>query len=128
MSLSVIILTFNAEATLDATLTSARQVSNDIHVVDSGSTDSTLAIAERHGAHIVSHPFEDYGRQRNWAIDTLPLKHGWQLHLDADERLSPELSARISALRSIGVRLARVTRPAGLRASRRSSWGRGMAR
>ncbi len=99
MSLSVIILTFNAEATLDATLTSARQVSDDIHVVDSGSTDSTLPIAEKHGAHIVSHPFEDYGKQRNWAIDNLPLKHDWQLHLDADERLSPELSARINALR-----------------------------
>ena len=100
MSLSVIVLTFNAEATLDATLTSARQVSDDIHVVDSGSTDGTPAIAERHGAQVVSHPFENYGRQRNWAIDTLPLKHGWQLHLDADERLSPELSARINALRS----------------------------
>ena len=99
MSLSVIILTFNAEATLDATLASARQVSDDIHVVDSGSTDSTLAIAEKHGAHIVSHPFEDYGKQRNWAIDNLPLKYDWQLHLDADERLSPELSARINALR-----------------------------
>ena len=99
MSLSVIILTFNAEGTLDATLTSARQVSDDIHVVDSGSTDSTLVIAEKHGVHIVSHPFEDYGKQRNWAIDNLPLKYDWQLHLDADERLSPELSARINALR-----------------------------
>jgi glycosyltransferase involved in cell wall biosynthesis len=99
MSLSVIILTFNAEATLDATLASAAQVSDDIHVVDSGSSDGTLAIAQARGAHIVSHPFEDYGRQRNWAIDNLPLKYDWQLHLDADERLSPELSARINALR-----------------------------
>lgn len=99
MSLSVIILTFNAEATLDATLASAAQVSDDIHVVDSGSSDGTLAIAEKRGAQIVSHPFEDYGRQRNWAIDNLPLKYEWQLHLDADERLSPELSARINALR-----------------------------
>ncbi|HEY2891872.1 MAG TPA: glycosyltransferase family 2 protein, partial [Dongiaceae bacterium] len=99
MSLSVIILTFNAEATLDATLASAAQVSDDIHVVDSGSSDGTLAIAEKRGAQIVSHPFEDYGRQRNWAIDNLPLKYEWQLHLDADERLSPELSARLNALR-----------------------------
>jgi glycosyltransferase involved in cell wall biosynthesis len=99
MSLSVIILTFNAEATLDATLASAAQVSDDIHVVDSGSSDGTLAIAEKRGAQIVSHPFEDYGRQRNWAIDNLPLRYEWQLHLDADERLSPELSARLNALR-----------------------------
>ena len=99
MTLSVVILTFNAEATLGATLASAALVSDDIHVVDSGSTDSTLAIAGQHGAKIVDHPFEDYGRQRNWAIDNLPLKYDWQLHLDADERLSAELSARLNALR-----------------------------
>jgi hypothetical protein len=51
------------------------------------------------GAQSSNHPFEDYGRQRNWAIDNLPLKYDWQLHLDADERLSGELSARINALR-----------------------------
>jgi glycosyltransferase involved in cell wall biosynthesis len=99
MTLSVVILTFNAEASLDATLASAALVSDDIHVVDSGSTDSTLAIAERHRAKVVHHPFEDYGRQRNWAMDNLPLKYDWQLHLDADERLSGELSARVNALR-----------------------------
>jgi glycosyltransferase involved in cell wall biosynthesis len=99
MSLSVIILTFNAEETVGATLDSAAQVSDDIHVVDSGSTDQTLAIAAARGARIVHHPFEDYGRQRNWAIDNLPLKYEWQLHLDADERLSPELARRIIALK-----------------------------
>jgi glycosyltransferase involved in cell wall biosynthesis len=99
MSISVVILTFNAEATLGATLASAGQISDDIHVVDSGSTDGTLAIAEAHGVRTVHHHFEHYGKQRNWAIDNLPLKHEWQLHLDADERLSPELSARLNALR-----------------------------
>ena len=77
-----------------ATLASAAEVSDDIHVVDSGSTDGTLAIIAEHGAQLVSHPFEDYGKQRNWAIDNLPLKYDWQLHLDADERLTPELTAR----------------------------------
>ena len=99
MSLSVVLLSFNSEATLGATLASARLVSDDIHVVDSGSTDKTLEIAAAAGARIVQHPFENYGRQRNWAIDNLPLKYGWQLHLDADERLTPELAARINALK-----------------------------
>lgn len=99
MSLSVIILTFNAQATIAATLASAAEVSDDIHVVDSGSTDRTLAILAEHGIEAMSHPFDDYGKQRNWAIDNLPLKYGWQLHLDADERLTPELAGKIKALK-----------------------------
>ncbi len=98
MTLSVVLLSFNSQSTLGATLASARLVSDDIHVVDSGSTDKTLEIAAGAGAHVVQHPFENYGRQRNWAIDNLPLKYGWQLHLDADERLTPELAQRINAL------------------------------
>ena len=100
MTLSVVLLSFNSEATLGATLASAGLVSDDIHVVDSGSTDKTLAIAAAAGAHVVQHPFENYGRQRNWAIDNLPLKYAWQLHLDADERLTPELADRINALKA----------------------------
>jgi glycosyltransferase involved in cell wall biosynthesis len=99
MSLSVIILTFNSEATIAATLASAAQVSDDLHVVDSGSTDNTLAILAQYGAHVVSHSFDHYGKQRNWAIDNLSLKYNWQLHLDADERLSPELAAKINVLK-----------------------------
>ncbi len=102
MSLSVVVLTFNSEATIAATLASAARVSDDIHVVDSGSTDRTLALAEAAGARIVSHPFESYGAQRNWAIDTLPLRHDWELHLDADERLSDPLIAAILDLKARG--------------------------
>jgi hypothetical protein len=50
------------------------------------------------GAQVVEHPFEHYGAQRNWSIDNLPLRYAWQLHLDADERLTPELCAEIAAL------------------------------
>jgi glycosyltransferase involved in cell wall biosynthesis len=95
---SVVILTFNAEATISATLDSLAGVSDDVHVVDSGSTDGTLAIVAAKGVKLASHPFENYGAQRNWAIDTLPLRHPWQLHLDADERVTPELAAEIAAL------------------------------
>jgi len=98
LPISVVILSFNAEATLGRTLDSARLVSDDLHVVDSGSTDGTLAIAEAAGATIVAHPFVDYAAQRNWAIDHLALRHPWQLHLDADERLSAEAVAEIRAL------------------------------
>lgn len=98
LAISVIVLTFNSELTIGNTLESARRVSDDIHVVDSYSTDDTLRIAESYGAQIVQHPFLHYGDQRNWAIDNLPIKHGWQLHLDADEFLSPALISEIEGL------------------------------
>jgi len=98
MSISVIILTFNSEDSILATLESARHVSDDIHVVDSYSTDNTSVIARNFGARFVQHPFANYGAQRNWAIENLDLKHEWELHLDADERLSYDLVAEIKNL------------------------------
>lgn len=100
MSISVVILTLNAATTLEKTLLSAQAVSDDIHVVDSGSTDQTIDIANRAGARVVTHAFEHYGAQRNWAIDQLPLKYEWQLHLDADERLSDDLAREILQLKT----------------------------
>lgn len=95
---SVVILTFNSEATIGATLDSLAGLTDDVHVVDSGSTDATPDIVRAKGATLVQHPFENYGKQRNWAISNLALAHGWQLHLDADERLTPELKAEIASL------------------------------
>ncbi len=102
LPISVVVLTFNAETTIAATLASATRISDDVHVVDSYSTDRTLEIAREAGARIVQHPFANYGAQRNWAIETLPLAHGWQIHLDADERITPELEAELRALFAAG--------------------------
>ena len=72
MKPSVIILAFNSFSTLGTTLEQARAISDDIHVVDSFSTDETVALSLLHGAHVVQHAFASYGAQRNWAIDHLP--------------------------------------------------------
>lgn len=98
LPISVVILTFNSADTIGATVASARALSDDVHVVDSGSTDATLDIVHAAGASVASHPFESYGAQRNWAIATLALRHPWQLHLDADERVTDELAAELRAL------------------------------
>lgn len=97
-NLSVIILTFNSEATIGATLQAANALSDDVYVVDSYSADSTPDLVRAQGATFVQHPFENYGIQRNWAIDSLPLEREWQLHLDADERLTDRLADAIRAL------------------------------
>ena len=98
MQPTVIVLSFNSEATLGATLRSARRVSDEIFVVDSYSTDGSVELARSFGATVVQHPFEHYGAQRNWAIDNLPISQPWQLHLDADEMMDDELVAAIQQL------------------------------
>ena len=95
---SVIFLAFNSAETLGASLEKAFAISDDVHVVDSFSNDNTVALAQAAGAQVVQHAFVNYGAQRNWAIDSLTVKYGWQLHLDADEVMDAEL---IGAIRSL---------------------------
>ncbi len=95
---AVILLSYNSEDTLGATLTGARRVSDEIFVVDSFSKDGTVDLARSFGATVVQHEFEHYGAQRNWAIDNLPISKSWQLHLDADELMDDQLVAAILAL------------------------------
>lgn len=82
--ISTVILTKNEATDLPACLQSLRWC-DDVHVVDSGSTDETLHVALRGGAQIKSNRFESFGKQRNWALDHCDLKHEWVLFLDADE-------------------------------------------
>lgn len=87
--ISVIILTKNEQRDLPGCLESLRWC-DDVHVVDSGSTDETVAIARKFGAQIYSNPFKSFGDQRNWALDHCQIKYSWILFLDADEVASPE--------------------------------------
>lgn len=89
--LSVLILTYNEEANLPHCLESLKGLDADIHIVDSGSTDQTVAIARRAGCHVVEHEFFSYADQYNWALDHLSFTTRWIMRLDADESLVPEL-------------------------------------
>jgi glycosyltransferase involved in cell wall biosynthesis len=93
----VIVLALNEEANLPACLASLEGLDCEVFVVDSGSTDRTVEVARAAGATVVVHPFEHYAAQRNWAQSHLPLRAEWVLHLDADERLTPELVGEINA-------------------------------
>jgi len=90
---SVVILTLNEEKNLPRCLESARS-SDDIVVLDSGSSDRTVAIAEAAGARVVVNSFQNFADQRNFADRAIAFKHPWVFHLDADEQLTPELAAR----------------------------------
>lgn len=92
--LSIVILTLNEQANIADCIRSCAPCT-DIHVLDSGSQDRTREIAESLGARVWVHPFESFGAQRNWAIDNIDTRHDWIFHLDADERLTPELIAEL---------------------------------
>lgn len=96
--ITVIVLTFNEEKNIGPCLDSIAPIGAPVFVVDSGSSDSTVALAQARGARVYSHPFDNYGAQRNWAQTNLPVETEWVLHLDADERLTPELANEIAAL------------------------------
>jgi glycosyltransferase involved in cell wall biosynthesis len=96
LPVSVIVLTLNEEANIGDCLASVAAWAGDIVVVDSGSTDRTIEIAQRYTERVISHPFENYARQRNWASVEIPLAYEWILHLDADERITPELATSIA--------------------------------
>ncbi|QSA98583.1 glycosyltransferase family 2 protein [Methylococcus sp. EFPC2] len=88
-AITVVILTQNEERTLDRCLT-AIPAGYPVVVLDSGSTDGTLAIAESLGARVCHHAWEGYAQQRNHALQHCSIATPWVLFIDADEVFSRE--------------------------------------
>lgn len=97
-TLAVIILTYNEEANIAQALDSVSGWANEIFILDSLSTDRTLDIAGQYKCHIEQNKFENYAKQRNYALDHLPICNEWVLFLDADEWLPDVLKQEISTL------------------------------
>ena len=95
LNLTVIILTQNEAKHLERCLTSVKDFASYVLVVDSGSTDDTVEIAERLGAKVMHNPWLNHATQFNFALDQLPEGVDWVLRLDADEVVTPQLSAEI---------------------------------
>jgi len=89
--ISILILTKDEERNLPACIESVKW-SDDIHVLDSYSTDSTSAIAKEKGAKVWYRTFDSFAQQQNWALDNIDFRHPWVFYLDADERVTPELA------------------------------------
>jgi glycosyltransferase involved in cell wall biosynthesis len=94
---SVVVLTFNEAVNIERCLASVAW-SNDVLVVDSGSTDGTGEMASGRGARVVTRRFDNFADQRNFALDAGNLRHEWVLHLDADETVSSELRMEIQEI------------------------------
>ncbi len=93
---SVIILTKNEALNLGACLDSLRWC-DDVHVLDSGSTDTTVAMARARGVRVRENIFASFAQQRNWALDHCEPRHEWVLFLDADERSTPAFAQAVQA-------------------------------
>ncbi|QHS56327.1 glycosyltransferase family 2 protein [Mucilaginibacter sp. 14171R-50] len=88
---SFIILTYNEEMHLPRLLASIAGLNAETFILDSGSTDATLCIAEAAGATILYHSFENHPKQWDFALTTFEVKTPWVICLDADQIVTPEL-------------------------------------
>ena len=115
VDVSVVIIAQNEADNIAGALESVQWV-KDVVVVDSGSSDETIEIAQRYTDRVTTRTWEGYGAQKNYATGLAT--HDWVLSLDADERVSPKLAEEIQILmRSAppmqGYRIPRTTRYLG---------------
>jgi glycosyltransferase involved in cell wall biosynthesis len=95
VDISVIILTFNEELHIERSIASVKPFAQRIFVIDSYSTDNTIALAEKLGAEVYQNKWTNHAIQVNWAIDNLPITSKWVFRLDADEYVTPELGLEL---------------------------------
>lgn len=108
MKISAAIIAYNEERNIARAIESLR-CCDEILVVDSGSTDRTVEIAEKHGARVIESNWRGYASQKNFATESCT--HDWVLSIDADEALSESLEAEIWQLKKNGPRFDGYTMP-----------------
>ena len=95
MPLTAIILARNEAAVIERALQSVR-FTDEVILIDSESTDQTVALAKKQGARIIKRKFDNFSAQRNFAIRQA--SHAWVLIVDADEEVTPDLRREIQAV------------------------------
>jgi len=108
MEVSLVIVALNEEHNLERCVRSV-PFADEVLVVDSGSTDATVDLAESLGCRVLGHEFQGYSRQKQWALERAGCD--WVLFLDADEFLDEGMAGSIKRLLSSGPRHAGYTLP-----------------
>jgi glycosyltransferase involved in cell wall biosynthesis len=96
LPLSIFIIARNEADRIGEAIRTVRHLTDDLVVVDSGSTDGTQDIAAGLGARVIFNPWPGYGPQKRFAEEQC--RHNWILNVDADEIVPPDLAADIEAM------------------------------
>lgn len=94
---SLIVLTYNEEIHLPRLLASMEGLEYDLFVLDSGSNDQTIPIAESYGAQVLVNPFENHPKQWDFALQHFKITTPWIIGLDADHIILPELFQKLAS-------------------------------
>jgi glycosyltransferase involved in cell wall biosynthesis len=108
MRITATIITLNEERNVARAIESLR-CADEILIVDSGSVDRTVELANNLGARVIEANWPGFSAQKNWAAEQA--SHDWILSLDADEALSEALEAEIWNLKKTGPRYDAYTMP-----------------
>lgn len=108
MKISATIIARDEERKISRAIESLR-CCDEILVVDSGSIDATVEVAEKHGARVIETVWRGYAGQKNWAAEQA--KYDWILSIDADEALSEALEGDIWLLKKNGPQFDAYTMP-----------------
>lgn len=95
LDLTVLILTFNESRHIERSIASIAAFAREILVVDSFSTDDTVALAKKAGARVLENKFVNYSKQFQWGLDNGGITTGWVMRLDADEVIEADLGAKL---------------------------------
>ncbi len=90
MKIVAVILTYNEEIHIERCLKRLQGVVTDFIVIDSFSSDKTVAIAERYGAKVIQRSWKNYADQFKFGMEQVPNDANWIMRVDADEYLSKD--------------------------------------
>jgi len=96
LPISVFIIAKNEADRISTTINSVKDWTSEVIVIDSGSTDDTVTVANFQGARVVYNEWEGYGLQKRFGENEC--ENDWLINLDADEEISPELAKEIKSL------------------------------
>lgn len=97
-SIAAVILTFNEAHHIERALLSIKPLVKEVFVIDSGSTDGTVQLAEALGATVMYNKWVNHAAQFQYGLDNAPITSEWIMRLDADEIFEPDLVANLTRI------------------------------